>query len=171
MLFLISVTAYGLISFFDGPHLGRGSDLSAFRDSNIKQRYEDSLRHHNMLPRDYQQLEDKIVHHKPPSFLALLIAYEEDVRDFEKLDSRLRTNVEWVNNKITENWKSITYSKRMKILVGSIAIDVIVAAVLTNALTILHSNQSHVYFSDAENNPFSLEMPSLEEYFQYNPAG
>ena len=42
-LFLGVTSAYGLSVLFDGPHLGRGTDLTAFRDICLYTRYTNLL--------------------------------------------------------------------------------------------------------------------------------
>ncbi len=62
---------FGLIVFFDGPHLGRGSDLNAFRDSDIVHRFQNSLVQANLDPHQFQLLGDRIFYDRLPCFLAL----------------------------------------------------------------------------------------------------
>lgn len=74
--------------------------------------------------------------------------------------------MEHVIGKVTENWKYITYANHLKIQLIPVARDVTVAVILTNALSLLQGNQTHAVFRNDED-PFLLEMPTLENYFAY----
>jgi len=54
----------------------------------------------------------------------------------------------------------------MRIGLTEVARDIIVAALLTNCLTLLQGSQSHTFFSGGEDGePYVLEMPTIEKYF------
>ena len=126
LLFILSVSSHGLIVFFDGPHLGRGTDRTAFRNSEMKTRFEAGLIANNMNLDDFGQLGDKIFVNRPPCFRALLLnTPNEAVRVLDRIDSKCRTSVEWANGKATENWKSITYLSFSFLLVSKSSIFII----------------------------------------------
>lgn len=165
-LFLYVVSAYGLIMFSSGPHAGHGTDRSAFRDSNILNAYENCLREANLDPADFQLLGDKIFVNRPPAFLAMAVNPEPGEEEmFQDIDSICRTSVEWVNGKVTENWKYLTYPYKLKLNLHDIGKDMVVGSILTNALTFFQGGQTSNYFQDSEHDPFNLEMPAAEEYF------
>jgi hypothetical protein len=164
VLFLIAVSAFGLICFFDGPHLGKDTDRSAFRDSDITNKFVDALEAAGLNSEEYAMLGDKIFVNRPPNFLSLPLQWQE----FDNIDSVCRTSVEWSNCKITQNWKGITYSMQMKVQLSPVAQDIVIAALLTNCHTLLRGCQTHLYFQDADNNPLLLEMPTLSSYFNWN---
>jgi hypothetical protein len=83
---------------------------------------------------------------------------------FEHIDSKGRTSVEWINGKITQDWKYITFQYQQRVFLGNVAQSITVAALLTNALTIEQGNQTALFFQDPEN-PLLLEFPTLEQYF------
>jgi hypothetical protein len=110
---------------------------------------------------------DKIFLQRPPCFQALLRDPAPGAEeDFEKIESKCRTSVEWVNGKITENWKYITYPHQLKVQLAAVGQHIVVAAILTNALTLCNAGQVSSYFNDSGTNPFLLEMPTVEDWFQ-----
>ena len=168
-LFLTMVNAFGLIVFVSGPHLGKGTDRTAFRDSNIKGLYEASLQDANIPLNELPGIGDRIFINRLPSMLALKryndVVLEEE-QEFEEIDSKLRTSVENVHCKICENWKYITYQHQLKIGLGHVAIDIVVAMLLTNALTLVQGSQVHGYFTKSLDSPAELTMPAIEDYFE-----
>ena len=76
----------------------------------------------------------------------------------------VRLPVEWGLGKMATNWKSIIYADGQKLQVRDVKRDVIIAALLTNALTILNCGQNIQFFTPTDD-PFALLMPSLENYF------
>lgn len=164
--FLYAVTAYGLILYSSGPHMGRGTDRTAFRDSGFRAYYENTLRQAQLDPADFQLLGDKIFVNIPPAFLAMAAnPAQGDPAYFQDIDSVCRTAVEWVNGKVTENFKYLTYPYKLKLKVHAVGKDMVVGSILTNALTLFQGGQTANFFQDAENNPLNLEMPTPENYF------
>lgn len=150
--------------FFDGPHIGRHQDLNAFADCEIKYRYETILGNHGLNPAEHQILGDALFPNRPPSILSLTPSPPQDIFEVEALDRLTRGCAEWCNSKITENWKGITLPGRMKLELFPVAQEIVVAALLTNCLTILHGHQAQTFFASTDY-PFLLQMPTLEEYF------
>lgn len=135
---------FGLIVFFQGPHLGRGNDLTAFRDSEIVHQFETSLIQAQLPLVEFNLLGDRIFYNRPPCFVAL----PRGVFDEETAtDSKCRTAIEWCFRMITENWKRITYPNIMRIFQGVVAQEITVAALLSNCLTLLHGSQTTAFFS------------------------
>jgi hypothetical protein len=73
--------------------------------------------------------------------------------------------VEHVNGRITANWKGLQFKAKQKLRLEKVGRHFIVAALLTNAHTLLLGGQTMNKIFDA-NAPFWLEMPSLEDYFE-----
>lgn len=137
LLFFVTSHAYGLISYFGGAFLGREQDLGVFRDSGIKVKFESMLQRNNMGLNDFTNIGDKIFVDRPPCFYAMIRNPENDEDELlNKIDSCLRTQIENVIGKVTENWKSITYANRLKIQLAPVAQDITVAVILTNALSL-----------------------------------
>jgi hypothetical protein len=161
------VNAYGLFIFFDGPNIGSGTDRSAFRDSSIEAKYQVDMNAAGLDPDEYAYLGDKIYENHPPSWLALLKnppVAPNPAEHFESIESTCRTSAEWGNSKLTENWKALTFEYKNKIQMSAVGRDVIVAALLTNCLVLLHGSQTREFFADPLN-ACSLQMPSLQAYF------
>ena len=166
-MYILSVNAFGLITYFNGPHLGSQQDLGAFRDSNIRPAFEQTFKRFNIPLHEFAKIGDKIFVPRRPCFLALLKnPVPVDQEEFERIESTCRTCVEWVNGKITENWKYITYKSQLKVQLSDVAVHIVVAAILTNAFTLCNGGQTANYFSDSEGNPFGMEIPTLEEWFE-----
>jgi hypothetical protein len=168
-LYLTATNAFGLVTFLDGPHLGRGTDRTAFRDSNIRARYEAGLEAAGANPADLCAIGDKIFVDRVPCFLALRMNPTAQELAYERIESKLRTSVENVHSKVVENWKGLRMKSNMKIGLGHVSVDVHVAFILTNALTLLQGSQVHTYFADSVNDPGGLEMPTAESYFGAPP--
>ena len=132
--------------------------------SRIKQKFEQTLTDHNMAHEDFQLLGDKVFFNRFPTMLALLQQPPEEDLELEKTESKLRTSSEWMNGKICENWKSIKFVNHLRVGIAPVAIEIIVAAFLTNCLSLLQGGQTHSYFSDPTNAPFLLNLPTLESY-------
>ena len=157
---------FGLITYFDGPHLGRGTDKTAFRDSNILIKFRLAVQEQGLDPDHYSNFGDRIFVNRPPSFLSLpLVRPHGPPRAFEGIESVCRTSVEWAIGKVVENWKSLTFERQSIVGLTPIARNTIVAVILTNALTILNGSQVHSFFSLHDENPYGLEIVSLEDYF------
>jgi hypothetical protein len=166
LLFIQSSNAFGLITYMNGPHMGRNQDLGAFRDSNMLRAFEDSCLRMNIPLGDYQKLGDKIFVQRPPSFLALVRHPAAGAEaEFECIESKCRTSVEWSNGKLKENWKFLQFKNRLSIQMSAVGQYCMVAGILTNALTLCNGSQTLSYFNNSEQDPFSLEMPTLEYYF------
>lgn len=166
--FLLCQSAYGLFTHSSGPHLGRGTDRTAFRESNIYHYYHECLQNEGMNPAEFAMLGDKIFVNRPPAFISLLRApLPGDEEDFQQVDSVCRTAIEWGNGKVTENWKYLTYPYKLKVNLSAVGQDMVVGLILTNALSLCHGNQTANFFQDPQN-PLNLEMPTLEEYFEFN---
>jgi hypothetical protein len=116
-------------------------------------------------PASLAAIGDKIFVDRLPCFLALRSRPTAAEVAYERIESKLRTAVENVHSKVVENWKGLRMKSNMKIGLGHVSIDVHVAFILTNALTLLQGSQVHAYFSDAANDPGGLTMPTLESYF------
>jgi hypothetical protein len=159
------VNAFGLFTMFDGPYLGRGTDRTVFRDSDINNRFQQCLRNAGMNVREYKNLGDKIYVDRQPCFLALIRSPLPGAEElFESIESVCRTSAEWSNGKLCENWKSITFQNHLPLQLSAVGRDVVVAALLTNCLTLVQGGQTLAFFRDPDN-PGALEMPSLQAYF------
>lgn len=165
-LFLTVCNAFGIITFLDGPHLGAGTDRTAFRDSGIRQKFEAAMGAAQVDGAELAAVGDKIFVDRLPSFMALRTHPNGQEAAYEAVESQLRTSIENVHSRVVENWKGLRMKSNMKVGLGHVAIDVKVAFILTNALTLLQGSQVHVYFSDNTNFPASLNMPSIESYFE-----
>ncbi len=119
-----------------------------------------------MALNEYPMLGDKIFVPRPPCFLALLMNPTAAEQVFQTFDSLIRTTTEWANGKLTMNWGYITYERQLKVGLRAVGRDIIVAALLTNALVLSNGDQTPNYFTHADQ-PFMLDMPSLEDYFNY----
>ena len=135
------MNAFGLITFFDGPHLGRGTDRTAFRDSNILVRFRTAVQNEGLDNDQYSNFGDRIFVNRPPSFLALpIVRLHGPPGVFEGIESICRTSVEWAIGKVVENWKSLTFERQSVVGLTPIAPKTIVAVILTNTLTILNGS-------------------------------
>lgn len=112
--------------FFDGPHLGRGTDRSAFQDSNIRTKFENALLDAQKELASYSLLGDKIFRPAPPCFKSLATdpATVEQQRE-RVVDVKGRGSVEWTFGLITENWKFITYAHHLKIELSAVSRDIL----------------------------------------------
>jgi hypothetical protein len=81
------------------------------------------------------------------------------------IESEPRTMVEWVNGKISSNWKGLQLKKNLKLRLTNVGMHFIVAALLSNAHTLLLGGQTMNYMFDPDD-PFRMEMPTLEDYFE-----
>lgn len=149
-----------------GPFTGHNQDLGAFRDSDMRQMFESCCLRLNIPLGDFMKLGDKIFHQRPPCFLALKRKPQLGAdAGFEKIEEKVRTLVEWPNGKLKENWKMLTFKHRQSVQLTAVGQYVMVAAILTNALTLLNGSVNSSTYSDSDANPFGLEMPTLENYF------
>lgn len=80
------------------------------------------------------------------------------------LDECTRAPVEHSIGKMTQNWKALKMKHDLKILSGSLTKLARCCCILTNALTLFNGGQPLGQFFDA-NQPFRLQMPTPEEYF------
>ena len=94
-----------------GPFTGPNNHLGAFRDSAMREMFESSCRRCNIPRGHYQKLGDKIFPQRPPCFLAL----KRRPQPGEKIESKVRTLVEWPNGKLKENWKMLSFKQRLSV--------------------------------------------------------
>ena len=71
--------------------------------------------------------------------------------------SSVRESVEWLFNDVTNYFTFLDFKKNLKIGLSSVGKMYVVSALLRNALTCLHGNQTSSFFQ--------LDPPSLEDYF------
>ena len=82
----------------------------------------------------------------------------QQMKDYNKVTSEVRVSVEWLFGDIINSFKFLDHKKNLKIGLSSVRKMYIVCALLRNAITCLHGNQTSAFFD--------LEPPTLEEYFQ-----
>jgi hypothetical protein len=164
ILFQNVTTPYGLIADFAGPYVGKNNDLNALADSNILARWHAALLGAGLNPADYDMLGDKLYMNVPN----LWRLYKHPMCDQAEIDNTIesepRTMVEWVNGKISSNWKGLQFKENLKLRLTNVGMHFIVAALLTNAHTLLLGGQTMNYMFDPDD-PFRIEMPTLEDYF------
>ena len=81
----------------------------------------------------------------------------EEMEDFNRAMSSVRTSVEWVFGDVIGSFKFLDFKKTLKIGLSPVGKHYMVSALLRNALTCLYGNNTGAYFG--------VEPPSLEEYF------
>jgi hypothetical protein len=164
ILFQNVTTPYGLIADFAGPYVGKNNDLNALGDSDILERFRAALRNANLNTADFDLLGDKIYMNVNNLKRLYKNPMSEQGEIDNTIDSEPRTMVEWVNGKISNNWAGLQFRKKQKLRLFNVGMHFVVAALLTNAHTLLLSGQTMNYMYDPDE-PFCLEMPSLEDYF------
>ena len=80
------------------------------------------------------------------------------MQEYNTSVSSVRVSVEWLFGDITNSNKFLSFEKNLKICLSSVGKMYVLCALLQNAKTCLHCNQTSHYFG--------LEPPVLEEYFQ-----
>lgn len=167
LLFIVAATAYGLIVDLSGPYPGANNDKGALRKSELVPRFRQALEDSHLDPDHYDMLGDAIFS-DGENIRALYSKTVMDnnvaLKDENALDQATRAPIEHTIGKMTQNWKALMFKHDKRILTGKLADLAKACCILTNALTILNGGQPLGYFFDAAN-PFRLEMPTLEEYF------
>jgi hypothetical protein len=167
LLFLVVVSAYGLIVDFAGPFNGRHNDLGGLRQSTLLPRFRQALLDNNLDVNSYDLLGDAIFPNAP-NIRALFGRKSMEGKPVEQgqnaLDECTRAPVEHSIGKMTQNWKALKMKHDLKILSGSLTKLARCCCILTNALTLFNGGQPLGQFFDA-NQPFRLQMPTPEEYF------
>lgn len=147
----------------DGPFLGKDTDRTAFRDSNIREIFETTLHQHGININDFSLLGDSIFVPRLPCFCSLAMEPDNLLRQREKrIDTKCRGSVEWELGKLCENWKSLSFYHQQQIQAHAVGRDVFVCALLTNLLTLLQGSQSYAYFHTELN----FSMPTIQSYLQ-----
>ena len=168
LLFQVLVAPNGLCMDLSGPYLGRLMDLNALADSNIVDRFRQSMVDANMDPTTKDMLGDKIY----PNVNNLKALYTEPMsnqasRDNDQ-DADTRASVEHFNGKVGNLWNSTRYSERQRIQVNDVGRIYTVAVLLTNTHSLFYGNQSITQFTDP-NDTLGLDMPTPELYFGQPP--
>jgi hypothetical protein len=81
----------------------------------------------------------------------------QQMQDFNESMSKVRVSGEWLFGDIINDFKFVDFKKNLKIGLSQVGKMYIVCALLRNALTCLHKNNTSRYFE--------LDPPTLEEYF------
>jgi len=134
---------------FLGPFMGKDPDTSAFRDSNILNLWREALTQAGLDPDMFDFIADKIYAQRSNCKALLSEPMTPQERIDNAIDQMVRVPVEWGLGKMATNWKSIIYADGQKIQVRDVKRDVIIAALLTNALTILNCGQNIQFFTPA----------------------
>jgi hypothetical protein len=158
-------TPYGLIADFAGPIVGKWNDLNLLASSNILHRFRVALINEGLNPADFDMIGDKLYIDRPNLWRLYKNPMFEQAAVDNTIESEPRTAVEWVNGRITANWKGLQFKAKQKLRLAKVGRHFIVAAVLTNAHNLLLGGQTMNQFFDI-NDPLRLEMPSLEDYFE-----
>ena len=116
-------------------------------------------------PVDYDMLGDKLYLNAQNICRLYKEPMNDQARVDNAIDSSVRACVEWSNNCISSRWMSLAFKRRLQIQLSDVKRQAVVGAILTNAYTLLHGCQTMNNFYDVDN-PLTLEMPSLEEYFE-----
>jgi hypothetical protein len=165
ILFQNVTTPYGLIADFAGPIVGKYNDLNLLASSDILQRFRDALNNEGLNPADFDMLGDKLYMNVANLWRLYKYPMTEQAEIDNTIESEPRTMVEWVNGKISSNWKGLRFKEKQKLRLFNVGRHYIVAALLTNAHTLLLGGQTMNYMYNGED-PFRLEMPSIENYFE-----
>lgn len=165
ILFQNVTTPYGLIADFAGPIVGKNNDLNILASSDVLNRFRTALIGAGLNPADFDMLGDKLYMNVPNLWRLYKQPMTEQAELDNSIDTEPRTIVEWVNGKISTNWKGLRFKEKQKIRLSNVGRHFIVAALLTNAHTLLLGGQTMNYMYNGEH-PFRLEMPSLENYFE-----
>jgi hypothetical protein len=79
--------AFGIIIFFAGPFLGKDTDRTAFRDSNIRGSFEETLQYHGINMHEYSLLGDSIFVPRLPCFKSLISVPDSLLRERERKEN------------------------------------------------------------------------------------
>ena len=60
----------------------------------------------------------------------------------------------------------LSFKHRLSVQLSAVGQYGMVAAILTNALTLLNGSVNSSAYADSDQNPFGLDMPALEDYFR-----
>lgn len=165
ILFQNVTTPYGLIADFAGPVVGKNNDLNILGSSNVLHRFRTALMAEGLNPADYDMLGDKLYMNVPNLWRLYKQPMTEQAEVDNTIESEPRSMVEWVNGKISSNWKGLRFKEKQKLRLFNVGRCYVVAALLTNAHTLLLGGQSMNYMYQGSD-PFNLEMPSIENYFE-----
>lgn len=165
LTFITACSPYGLIVDFSGPYAGRYNDLVNINQSRILLRFRDALVESGHPPDDFAFIADSIFANGPNIRAMVRRAYanaEEMVAN--GIDQKSRLPIEWTNGQLTTNWKALLFKNNLKIQLNDLKTMARCCAILTNALILFQGCKTQKYFKD-KNDPFSLTMPTPEEYF------
>jgi hypothetical protein len=154
-----------LIADFAGPIVGKWNDLNLLASLDILHRFRVALIGEGRNPADFDMIGDKLYMNVPNLWRVYKNPMSAQAEVDNTIESEARTAVEWVNGRITANWKGLQFKAKQKLRLAKVGRHFIVAAVLTNAHNLLLGGQTMNNFFDA-NDPFKLEMPSIEDYFE-----
>jgi hypothetical protein len=91
------------------------------------------------LPAGVTGLGDKIFPSNAPRLLSLLRHPENlpvQQRNFQTIERKCRSSVEWVIKDIMEKWKYLVYERHLQVKKTAVARDIFVCSLLTNALSL-----------------------------------
>lgn len=148
-----------------GPHLGKNNDLGALRDSMLFVRFRQALIAEGLDPDAFDLLGDGIFTNGPNMRALFRRPFRDNAEEDENaLDQLTRIPVEWGFLALTQNWRSLLFSRQLFVQLNHLASKVKCCAILTNAKILLDTNRTLKYFSDPTN-PFLLDPITLEDYF------
>ena len=143
----------GVISHFYGPFEGRRHDSAMYFASGLDPQAEQIFDEYGLSI--YADSAYAFRRYLITPFKGAAISKLE--HRFNKNMAMVRGSVEWGFGKIGNNFAFLNFHKNIKVYLQPVAKLMFAAVILTNAHTCLYSSQTSKYFS--------LEPPSLEEYF------
>ena len=155
--FQLVVTPNGLIANLVGPVEGRRHDSAMLMMSDLLPQ----LQQHSFSPTGQAMCiyGDPAYPHRihPQRPFAQRAGFTPEQQAFNHSMSQVRVAVEWVFGDFINYFKFMDFKKSQKIGLSAIGKMYIVCALLQNALTCLHGNNTSRFFN--------VQPPSLEEYF------
>jgi hypothetical protein len=153
----------GLVMHVFGPVEGRRHDLTVYRQSGL----EAILEAHFWTPGPNRQ---QLFIYGDPAYTVgphILSPYKgssvtAEQSMFNYRMSRVRESVEWLFKEVTQQFPFLDYSRNQKVLKQPCGLFYLVAVLLCNAHTIIHSPQIPQYFN--------CSPPTLGEYFRGGPV-
>ena len=150
------VTPNGMVANMFGPVEGRRHDSGMLRDSNLyAQLQQFSFSPNGTTLCVYGDLAYPLRPHLQRPFMH--IRQNQQQIDFNRAMSKVRIEVEWVLNDISNFFAFLDYKKNLKIGLSPIGKIYLVCVLLTNARTCLYKSMSSKYFG--------IDPSSLQQYF------
>jgi hypothetical protein len=156
------INAFGLFVNFFGPQPGRRHDAELFRESEFERLFTEAIGPRLLVVYgDSAYVANQYMWKPIADVVGGLNAQQTQ---WNEEWARRRVAVEWSFGKMMSLWKLLSMKEKMRVQLSPVAVQIRVAALMTNLHTLCYPGLIPTYFRCEEND---MPLPTLEEYLAH----